>query len=47
MHSHIEPFDSGRNKGIGGMAQRAGLINLIRAKEKHVFAFLRGSIRKS
>ena len=23
MHSHIEPFLSGRNKGLGGMAQRS------------------------
>ena len=30
MHSHIHPFTSGRNKGLGGMAQRASLIKKIR-----------------
>ena len=34
MHSHIHPFKSGRNKGLGGMAQRAGLINSIRDIKK-------------
>ena len=26
MHSHIHPFERGRNKGVGGMAQRATII---------------------
>ena len=34
MHSHIEPFKRGRNKGLGGMAKRATIINEIRNKEK-------------
>ncbi|MBU46176.1 MAG: metallophosphatase [Flavobacteriales bacterium] len=44
MHSHIHPFTSGRNKGLGGMAQRAGLINSIRAQEDHVLLFDAGDI---
>lgn len=44
MHSHIHPFKSGRNKGLGGMAQRAGLINSIRAKEKYVLLLDAGDI---
>ena len=36
-HSHIEPFTSGRNKGLGGMAQRAALIDKIRKEVKNVF----------
>tara|TARA_B100001113_G_C21080178_1_gene609544 strand:- start:534 stop:1457 length:924 start_codon:yes stop_codon:yes gene_type:complete len=44
MHSHIHPFTSGRNKGLGGMAQRAGIINFIRSKEEHVLLFDAGDI---
>ena len=44
MHSHIHPFTSGRNKGFGGMAQRAGLINSIREKEDHVILLDAGDI---
>ena len=44
MHSHIQPFTSGRNKGLGGMAQRAGLINKIREKEDHVLLLDAGDI---
>ena len=44
MHSHIHPFKSGRNKGKGGMAQRAGLIKTIRAQEKHVLLLDAGDI---
>ena len=44
MHSHIQPFTSGRNKGLGGMAQRAGLINSIREKEDHVLLLDAGDI---
>ncbi|WP_422355847.1 bifunctional metallophosphatase/5'-nucleotidase [Roseivirga pacifica] len=36
MHSHIDPFDEGRNKGLGGMAARAGAIDKIRAAEENV-----------
>ena len=44
MHSHIQPFTSGRNKWLGGMAQRAGLINSIREKEDHVLLLDAGDI---
>ena len=44
MHSHIHPFSSGRNKGFGGMAQRAGLINNIRKSEEHVLLLDAGDI---
>ncbi|MDA9612217.1 metallophosphatase [Flavobacteriales bacterium] len=44
MHSHIQSFTSGRNKGLGGMAQRAGLINSIREKEDHVLLLDAGDI---
>jgi 5'-nucleotidase len=43
-HSHIHPFTSGRNKGLGGMAQRAGLINSIRRTEDHVLLLDAGDI---
>ena len=36
MHSHIHPFTSGRNKGLGGMAQRAHLINKIRKENTNI-----------
>ena len=44
MHSHIEPFTSGRNKGLGGMAQRATLIKKIRQKNEHVLLLDAGDI---
>ena len=44
MHSHIQPFKSGRNKGLGGMAQRAELINSIRSQEDHVLLLDAGDI---
>ena len=44
MHSHIHPFNSGRNKGLGGMAERAGVINKIRLKEKNVLLLDAGDI---
>ena len=44
MHSHIHPFTTGRNKGLGGMAQRAHLINKIRLQEKHVLLLDAGDI---
>ncbi len=36
MHSHIDPFKEGRNKGMGGMAARASAIEKIRATEDNV-----------
>ncbi|MEC7646541.1 MAG: metallophosphatase [Bacteroidota bacterium] len=44
MHSQIHPFKSGRNKGLGGMAQRAGLIQSIRSQEEHVLLLDAGDI---
>ena len=44
MHSHIHPFKSGRNKGLGGMAQRATLIQKIRQNEKNVLLLDAGDI---
>jgi len=44
MHSHIQPFTSGRNKGLGGMAQRAALIKQIRKREEHVLLLDAGDI---
>ena len=43
-HSHIETFTKGKNKGFGGSAQRAGLINTIRAQEEHVLLLDAGDI---
>ncbi|MDG2138886.1 MAG: metallophosphatase [Flavobacteriales bacterium] len=44
MHSRIEPFRSGRNQGLGGMAQRSSLITDIRKKEKNVLLLDAGDI---
>jgi len=44
MHSHIHPFKSGRNKGFGGMAQRATIIKKIREENEHVLLFDAGDI---
>ena len=44
MHSHIQPFKDGRNKGLGGMAQRASLIKKIRAENEHVLLLDAGDI---
>ena len=44
MHSHIHPFTSGRNKGLGGIAQRAALIKQIRKQEEHVLLLDAGDI---
>jgi len=43
-HSHIHPFSSGRNKGLGGIAERAALINKIRKNEEHVLLLDAGDI---
>lgn len=46
MHSHIEPFDLNDPKypGLGGMAQRASLINSIRQQEENVLLLDAGDI---
>lgn len=44
MHSHIHPFESGRNKGLGGMAQRATIIKKIRKEGNQVLLLDAGDI---
>ena len=44
MHSHIESFKTGRNKGLGGMAERAALIKKIRQENENVLLFDAGDI---
>lgn len=44
MHSHIHPFKSGSNKGLGGMAQRAHLINKIRKENTNILLLDSGDI---
>ncbi len=44
MHSHIQPFENGRNKGLGGMAQRATIIKQIRNEGNHVLLLDAGDI---
>src|SRR5262245_33941387 len=46
VHSRIEPFpmDGGRNQGMGGVAQRASMINQIRKEEEHVLLLDAGDI---
>lgn len=44
VHSRIEPFQSGRNKGLGGVARRMSLIEQIRKKEKQVLLLDAGDI---
>ena len=44
MHSHILPFESGRNKGLGGMAQRATIIKKIRNEGNQVLLLDAGDI---
>ena len=36
VHSRIEPFESGRYKGLGGIAKRASLIQNVRKEQEHV-----------
>ncbi|WP_353186071.1 metallophosphoesterase [Parapedobacter lycopersici] len=38
VHSRIEPFpmDGSRNQGLGGVARRAALVDLIRREQRHV-----------
>ena len=44
MHSHIHPFTSGRNKGLGGMAERAAVIRKIREEGNPVLLLDAGDI---
>ena len=44
MHSHIQPFTNGRNKGLGGMGQRATLIKRLRQENEHVLLLDAGDI---
>lgn len=44
MHSHIHPFERGRNKGVGGMAQRATIIKQIRDEGNQVLLLDAGDI---
>jgi len=44
MHSHIHPFTSGRNKGVGGMAQRSTIIKQIREEGNQVLLLDAGDI---
>ncbi len=44
VHSRIDPFEYGRNAGLGGAAPRASLINQIRKQEKQVLLLDAGDI---
>lgn len=44
MHSHIHPIDYGRNKGLGGIAERASIIKQIRKKNDQVLLLDSGDI---
>ncbi|MDA9325537.1 metallophosphatase [Flavobacteriales bacterium] len=44
MHSRIEPFNSGKNKGLGGMAQRSTIIKNLRKENKNVLLLDAGDI---
>tara|TARA_B110000003_G_scaffold257791_1_gene276478 strand:- start:86631 stop:87539 length:909 start_codon:yes stop_codon:yes gene_type:complete len=44
IHSHIDPFVSGRNKGLGGLVQLSSLVNKIKSKEKNVLLLDSGDI---
>ena len=44
MHSHIEAFSSGRNKGLGGMFQLSSLVKKIRQKEENILLLDAGDI---
>jgi len=44
VHSRIEPFTSGRNKGMGGAAQRAKVISNIRRRDPRVLLLDSGDI---
>ena len=44
MHSHIEAFSSGRNKGLGGMFQLSSLVKKIRQEENNILLLDAGDI---
>ena len=44
MHSHIHPFIHGRNKGLGGIAERATIIKNIRKESQHILLLDAGDI---
>jgi 5'-nucleotidase len=44
MHSNIEPFTSGRNKGLGGMHQLSSLIKKVRSEEENVLLLDAGDV---
>ena len=44
MHSRIECFTSGRNKGAGGMVQLSSVIKQIRAEEENILLLDAGDI---
>ena len=44
MHSRIESFSSGRNKGLGGMLQLSSMVKAIRKKEENVLLLDAGDI---
>jgi 5'-nucleotidase len=44
VHSRIEPFESGRNAGYGGVARRAALIKKVRSEQKNVLLLDAGDI---
>src|SRR6476620_10189560 len=46
VHSHLEPFpmDGSKNQGLGGVAQRAAIINEIRNETAHVLLLDAGDI---
>ena len=46
MHSHIEAFSSGRNKGLGGMLQLSSMLKTIRQEEDNILLLDAGDIFK-
>ena len=44
MHSHIHPLTKGKNKGFGGMAERATIVNKIRRENDNVLLLDAGDI---
>lgn len=44
MHSNIEPFTSGRNKGLGGMHQLSSMIKKVRKEEENVLLLDAGDV---
>ena len=44
MHSNIEPFTSGRNKGLGGMQQLSSMIKKVRSQEDNVMLLDAGDV---